>query len=373
MVAGLAGMSKSRLSQLERGERALDRRSEIVALAGALEVAPTELLALPLPLPADGRTDMAVDAIRRALLAAVTGAAGGEVLAAQVLRSRVAEVLDAQQACHHDTAGALLPGVIQDVHTTIGAGRDGVEVAGLVPLLHVQGTQAWLRDVGAPLDLAWQAAALSQQFADRLDDPLVGALAAFGTTHGLLAAGAFDLARTRLEAALAAVPTRSVGAMQLAGMLNLTRSLLAAAEGNSSDLTAPLDAAAELAERTGEANAYWFGFGPTNVGVWRMSVALESGNHAHAAALAERLDPRNLPSPQRRAAYWIDYGRALAQLRGRKDEAVMAFRRAEMISPTRVYRHPFARETIAELVERSRREAVGRELRGLASRAGLLA
>jgi hypothetical protein len=65
-----------------------------------------------------------------------------------------------------------------------------------------------LRDVGAPLDLAWQAAALSQQFADRLDDPLVGALAAFGTTHGLLAAGAFDLARTRLEAALAAVLPR---------------------------------------------------------------------------------------------------------------------------------------------------------------------
>jgi transcriptional regulator with XRE-family HTH domain len=101
-------MSKSRLSQLERGERALDRRSEIVALAGALEVAPTELLALPLPLPADGRTDMPVEAIRRALLAAVTGAAGGEVLAAQVPRSRVTEVLDAQQACHHDTAGALL-------------------------------------------------------------------------------------------------------------------------------------------------------------------------------------------------------------------------------------------------------------------------
>jgi hypothetical protein len=51
----------------------------------------------------------------------------------------------------------------------------------------------------------------------------------------------------------------------------------------------------------------------------------------------------------------------------------MAFRRAEMISPTRVYRHPFAGETIAELVERSGRDAIGRELRGLASRAGLLA
>jgi hypothetical protein len=55
--------------------------------------------------------------------------------------------------------------------------------------------------------------------------------------------------------------------MQLTGMLAFTRSLLAAAEGNTDDVTAPLATAAELAERTGEANAYWFGFGPTNVGV----------------------------------------------------------------------------------------------------------
>jgi transcriptional regulator with XRE-family HTH domain len=43
VVAGLAGMSKSRLSQLERDERILNRRSEIVALAEALRVAPSEI------------------------------------------------------------------------------------------------------------------------------------------------------------------------------------------------------------------------------------------------------------------------------------------------------------------------------------------
>jgi hypothetical protein len=34
-------------------------------------------------------------------------------------------------------------------------------------------------------------------------------------------------------------------------------------------------------------------------------------------------------------------------------------------------RNPFAREVIAELLAHSRRDAVGRELRGLAYRAGL--
>jgi transcriptional regulator with XRE-family HTH domain len=39
--AGLAGMSKSRLSQIERGGCALDRRSDILALADALQIAPS--------------------------------------------------------------------------------------------------------------------------------------------------------------------------------------------------------------------------------------------------------------------------------------------------------------------------------------------
>ncbi|WP_312860923.1 helix-turn-helix domain-containing protein [Amycolatopsis endophytica] len=40
VVAGLTGISPSYLSRLESGDRALDRRSLIVALAGALDVAP---------------------------------------------------------------------------------------------------------------------------------------------------------------------------------------------------------------------------------------------------------------------------------------------------------------------------------------------
>lgn len=43
VVAGRAGISPSSLSRLESGDRALDRRSLIVSLAEALEVAPSEL------------------------------------------------------------------------------------------------------------------------------------------------------------------------------------------------------------------------------------------------------------------------------------------------------------------------------------------
>ena len=45
------------------------------------------------------------------------------------------------------------------------------------------------------------------------------------------------------------------------------------------DLDAPLEYATELAAWSGEGNAYWMGFGPTNVGFWRLHTALEAGDH----------------------------------------------------------------------------------------------
>lgn len=44
VVAGLAGMNKNTLWRIERGERSLDRLSEIVALARALQISPAALL-----------------------------------------------------------------------------------------------------------------------------------------------------------------------------------------------------------------------------------------------------------------------------------------------------------------------------------------
>ncbi len=370
VVADRAGISKGYLSRLESGERALDRRSLIVALANALEVAPTELTEFAMPGVSGPGFGPDVDRVRVALLAVGRGAPVGEVAAPEVLRARVAALLDDQQSCRHDRVGIALPRLIGDVHATVAAGVDGPGVAEAAVLLHVQGTQAWLRDVGGPLDLGWQAATIAQREAQRIDDVALLGMAAFGTGHGLLAAGAFDLAARQLHTATTAVPTTTVGGMQLAGMLAFTSSLLNAARRDPAEAAAALATAAELADRTGEANAWWFGFGPTNVGVWRMAVALEAGDHARAAATAEGLDPRLIPSPQRQAAYWSDYGRALARLRGRTDAAVAALRQAEAISPARL-RHPWVRETLSELVSRSRRDAAGRELRGMAYRAGL--
>ncbi|WP_410639347.1 helix-turn-helix domain-containing protein [Amycolatopsis sp. lyj-346] len=369
VVAGLAGISPSYLSRLESGDRALDRRSLIVSLAHALEVAPSEITGSALTTPGELEEDRSLDGVRLALLAVSMGQPRGQVVSVETLTPRVTAILTAQRDCNYSLVGQQLPSLIRDLHSTLKAHRDEREVLRLLVLTHVQGTQAWLGDIGASLDLAWQAAMLAQQAAERLDEPLFTAVSAFGTAFGLLAAGGFDMAEDTLREAMPGTETPEQ--TQLAGMLTLTSSLVSAAQRNNTERLAALDHADELANHTGESNALWFGFGPSNVGVWRMSVALEAGEHAEAAKIAETVNPDALPSPTRRSAYYREYGRALARVPKRRDDAVMMLRQAELISPARIHRHPFMRSILAELVAKAKRDAVGRELRGMAYRAGL--
>ncbi|MGH3802719.1 MAG: XRE family transcriptional regulator, partial [Pseudonocardiaceae bacterium] len=123
---------------------------------------------------------------------------------------------------------------------------------------------------------------------------------------------------------------------------------------------------------TGEGTAYGLGFGPVNVGLWRMEAILEIEDHERVVAIAESLNPEVHPYQSRRSAYWRDYGRGLASLRGRHDDAVRALRRAETIHPHRVLRDPFVRDTLAVLLRSSRQGSpADQELRGMARRAGL--
>lgn len=155
----------------------------------------------------------------------------------------------------------------------------------LVALAHTQGTQAWLAAVGAPVDLAWQAVMLSRQAAERLDEPVSLAVSAYGSAMGLLAAGAFELAAETLAGV--AVPLDTVEGMRLAGSLALASSLVSAARTDRADRAAALEYAGALAARTGETNVHGFGFGPSDVAVWRLQGVLEAGEYADAVVVAE--------------------------------------------------------------------------------------
>ncbi|MBV9141126.1 MAG: helix-turn-helix transcriptional regulator, partial [Pseudonocardiales bacterium] len=369
VVAGLAGMSKDTLQRIETGERS-PTLAELAVLADALQTSVSELTRLPVPAPANGHTDSTIAAIDLALMAVSQGLPGGQVLPVEVLRARVTAMVDALCRCERQhEIGAALPVLVRDLHTTITAGRDVAELLPLAAWLHTQVTVPWLLLAGASLDLCGQAVMLARQAAGEHGTAAPKGLVAAAGARLALVKGAFDIARAVLDAV--SMPTNTSETMQLEGLLTLRRSLVAAVDKRANDAEAALDYAAELAERTGEGNAYGLGFGPVNVGLFRMNGLVMVGDYERTVSTAESLNPE-AHDQVRQVYYWRDYGRALAHLPKRHGDAVRALRRAELISPHSVQRNQINRDTLAVLLRHSRRgSSTDQELRGMARRAGL--
>ncbi|HEX8931122.1 MAG TPA: hypothetical protein VGA45_19590 [Actinomycetota bacterium] len=126
--------------------------------------------------------------------------------------------------------------------------------------------------------------------------------------------------------------------------------------------------AAALAGRTGETTTFGLFFGPTNVGIWRIGIETDGGDPGRAAALARDTDPSPVPAGFRQVFYYADTARALARLRGRDRDAIRFLLIAERLAPQHVHTSAVVRETTRALLERSRRQAGGTELRGLCER-----
>jgi transcriptional regulator with XRE-family HTH domain len=364
VLAGLVGVSHVHLSNIETGKTSLDSRKLIVALANALDVAPSDLTSLPIPAPANGNTDSSVKAVREALIVVAAGRPGGEVQPVEQLRHRYQAIVDGD----FKYCGAALPGFMVDLHTTLAQGRQMAELLPLAVLLHTWTAVSWLYSASAPAGLRWQGALLASSAAQELNDPTWLGVSGRCASLVILGHGMFDQARQELDAI--EVPTTSRQGMQLGGSLALCRSLVSAADGRPAESSAALEYAAELTSGTGEDDAFRLGFGPVNVGLWRMAAALECGEPDEAIRVAESLNPQKHPSLGRRTTYWMDYGRALTHVR-RRDDAARALLRAEKLLPVRALRNSLTRGSLAELVAHSKDDALGRAIRRMAYRAGL--
>lgn len=120
-------------------------------------------------------------------------------------------------------------------------------------------------------------------------------------------------------------------------------------------------------------NIGWTAFGPTNVLIHRVSVAVALHDPNGALATAEQLDITALPVGLngRQAQFHLDSAWAHTQL-GQDPQAVIHLLDTERVAPELVRANPNARALIRELLSRERRRAVP-GLRGLALRAGIAA
>jgi len=374
VVAGLAGMSKSKLDRIERGEVALDKLSDIVALAGALEVAPGDLVRLPVPAPANGPTDSTIRALRRALNAIEGEEPNGLVLPVAVLREQVARIHTQLRACQFAEVATELPGLIRNLHTTLATGTDHGELLDLAVYLHVQVTRMWLIRAGASTDLKHRTVFLARRLARERDEVTTLAMAGLNVAESLLYSGDFDESRAILDSIT--LPPTTPETAGLVAYLTVIHAKAAVLRGRPGDAAAPMDAAAELAERfgtTGRPDSRGFLFSPTSAAINGMGFALEQDDLDQAVRITRQADPRQAPFPVNQTYWWITYGQVLSKLPGRQDDAVRALRTAERIFPTAVLRNQSVREVLGEmLTRRSVRGAMGVKLRGMAYRAGLL-
>jgi transcriptional regulator with XRE-family HTH domain len=381
-LAGLAALSPSFISMVEHGERMLDRRSHIAAIASALRVSETDLAGGPHlsadPLQSDPHG--AIPALRVALQTnTITNPAGERARPVADLAAEMSRTVTPlrRDACDYVRVGQLLPPIIDELYVHVAQPRDEKEhrlaLETLIEACVCTTAMCWGLDY---FDLAFLAALRAAEAADVLGDPVQKGKADWAWLLSMPRAGAVDrklLAAERVAAALEPHARDPLG-LQVLGMMTLTASMSAAALQRGQAALDWLDEARAIATRMPDDPRHaWECFSMTNVGVWQVAVGVECGEAGET--VLERAQQVNFglfaQKSSRRAAFLADVGRGLAREPRTRSQAVRWLGQAEEAAPQRVRNSSTVRETIAFLLNRAKADAAGRELRGMAARTGV--
>lgn len=380
-LAHRLGRSEQWLSNIERGVRPADRYSLLNAVAGELRVPVTELTGeAPRLLRDPSEQHQAVQEIRLALTGhsflsgLLRPADDGGPCEVEHVESQVRQAWDLIHGVRFGELGRLLPVAIREAE---GAAR---ECAGehrrraLRALAEVYQVTAATMAQLSETDVAWVAADRSVFAAEQAGEPLLAAAGDFRLGHAFLAGGRPEQAdRAASLAAEALAPAARDGGgsdvVALWGALSLVAAIAAAQQGNEAGATAAMATAREAAATYAvDGNAFDTEFGPTNVALHAVSVAVELGRSGEALRAAAAVAPEKL-SVERRARFLMDVARAHAQARS-ATQAVRALTQAEQLAPELVRYHALSREMVRDLVRRGR-GGLTPELGGLARRMGV--
>ncbi len=384
-LANLIGRSEAWLSQVERGIRHADRLSVIIRLAQVLKVTVEDLVGQPLSLTPNGGIEYrAVPALRAALtdyeVIPATfgiGVGDGPVRDPPSLQRNVDQANRLYQAAHYEEAGLLLSRLIGETQRAAreladDASRDALGV--LAQTYHI--TAKTLTKVGET-ELAWIAAERSLPAAQWAESPLLMAASAYHLGHVFLRAGqveqAADVTMTAARALEPGLATATPEHLSAWGALHLTALIAVARQDDRVAVRQLLGEARATADRLGQdRNDFWTAFGPTNVAMHEVSIAVELGDAGEVVRKGEALDPSRFPSGLlgRRAQVFIDLARGYTQQR-RDAAAVNMLLEAERIAPEAVRYQVIVKEMLRELLRREHRASTP-QLRPLAARVGII-
>jgi transcriptional regulator with XRE-family HTH domain len=371
-AAGLAGISQSTWSRIENGERSADNRHVLAAIAQALQCSTADLTGQS-PAPTDRGSARVASAVHRTVQALLDTDLDlpGTVTAPRPL-AVLAEEADAIQqlglACRYADAAGRLPDLLREAHAHLrGPDRESA-------LRTLAAAARWsmvtLKCLGRATE-AWVAADRSHEAATALGDPVVLGVAAWSRGHAATSCGAYSRAVAVATAGLETLRDCDLPqAAQVRGSLHLLAGWAEWGLGHADEGDTLIGQATRIAHEVGDPgdDPYGLVFGPTNVGLWKLSAAVEAGETGRAIEISAGLSPGTLPI-SRQAALYLDLGRALADI-GDTDRAVRTLLQAERVGPERVHQSPLARETVRGLVEQARRRDQP-ALTGLAERLNL--
>jgi transcriptional regulator with XRE-family HTH domain len=366
-LAGLSGVSQSYISQVEAGLKPIERRSTLISIAAALRITVADLLGQtgdPAD-PAKDAIEAAVPAIRAAIIEVEEGERRDPTRGTDEMATFLDQIDALRSASEYVQMMPLLPALLLDAAQYRG-----------VPLIRAAyATSACLRHLGYR-DLSLPAARIAVSAALDIEDPAWTGVAQYVHSHAMPieAAGITSRIAERAVVTLqqdAADPS----VRQMLGQMHLIASMACAVDGRSDEAAAHLSAARAEAESLGDpadgAGFHACGFGPTNVALWEMAVAIELGDFARVLELGRAHSPDPLRLPIRHQAYWMSMGRALAQSGKTDREALVAFMRAERVAPEPFALNPQARDSVVSMVHRARRRSVSDDLRTMARRLGV--
>ncbi|MDE1668840.1 helix-turn-helix domain-containing protein [Nocardia gipuzkoensis] len=379
VLADRVGVSRGAIAKYENGERPVDSRRTLYALAKALGVRVTDLTGHPLEQvdPSAAAFHACIADIETALWMAGHADHASEPRPLGELAEAARQVGRTRLACDFVALGPMLAPLITESYRHTYAVSEVERVKAWNVLASVAFDTAIALRVRGYGSLAWTAAQAIEKAAENTGDTAGLAAAAFARSQVLLSrpgsvTAALSCAESTADKLQSSAASR--GELETYGMLHLQSALTGAALGKETD--GHFAEAAEVADRLADAEPGTSmmrnpTFGPENVMLWRMSAAMERREPGRVLELAPLLDSDALKAPSRRAQYFVEIGRAHALQRNYR-ESLHALLRAEHVGPQHVRGMSHVRELVGHMMRSAKRELTTGDLGRLAQRVGVV-
>jgi transcriptional regulator with XRE-family HTH domain len=322
-LATAINRSESWVSQVERGVQPVERLSVLQALAQALSVTVRDLRpesVEPEPAPSTDLDGLRLELSGHPALARLFNANATDEPTSTGFEDAVSQVWELAHASRFAELDSVLTALLPRLEVSVrDASTDAERTAlhGLRARAYQAAAAAFARQ-DEP-DAAWVAADRAINAAELSGRPLEVVAGHFRLAHAFIRLRRFDQADRVVTSALDVLEPlinqadASPEQLSLYGAMHLVRAVISSHENNRAQAHHHLDAAEDIGRRLGhDRNDFDTEFGPTNVQLHRVAVAIELSDAGEAIDCAANIDATGL-SPERQARLLVDVARAHAQ------------------------------------------------------------